>query len=67
MKVNAPKKVIKRLDRIGECGIWLSIVPSKLGGSCLSFDEFMDALCGRYRFKPLGLCNVCDGCGALLR
>ena len=33
LKVNAPKKVIKRLKRIGQCGIWLSIPPNKLGGS----------------------------------
>ena len=44
MKVGAPKKLVKRLERTGQTGIWLSIVPSKLGGSCVSFDEFMDAL-----------------------
>ena len=33
MKVNAPKKVIKRLERIGQCGIWLSIPPEKLSGT----------------------------------
>ena len=64
MKVNAPKKVIKRLDRIGQCGIWLSIPPNKLSGTCLSFDEFMDALRMRYGLKPLGLCNVCDACNS---
>ena len=64
LKVNASKKVIKRLERIGQCGIWLSIPPNKLAGSCLSFDEFMDAFRERYGLKPLGLCNVCNGCGA---
>ena len=64
MKVGAPKKLVKRLERTGQTGIWLSIVPSKLGGSCLSFDEFMNALRGRCGLKPLGFCNVCDGCGA---
>ena len=53
MKVGAPKKLVKLLERIGQTGIWLSIVPSKLGGSCLSFDEFMDVLRGRYGLKPL--------------
>ena len=64
MKVGAPKKLVKRLERTGQTGIWLSIVPSKLGGSCLSLDEFMDALRRRYGLKPLGICNVCDGCNA---
>ena len=44
MKVGAPKKTVKRFERIGRCGIWLSIAPLKLGCSCLSFDQFMDAL-----------------------
>ena len=61
MKVGAPKKLAKRLERIGQCGIWLSVAPLKLGGSCLFFDKFMDALLGWYGLKPLGLCNVCDG------
>ena len=29
MKVGGPKKTIKRLERIGQCGIWLSIAPLK--------------------------------------
>ena len=31
MKVNAPEKLIKRLERIEQCGIWLSIPPQQIG------------------------------------
>ena len=55
MKVAVSWKKAKRLERIGHCRIWLSMVPLKLGGSCLSFDKFMDAVRGRYGLKPLGL------------
>ena len=64
MKVGASRKKMKRLERIGQCGIWLSIAPLKLGGSCLSFDEFMDTLRGQYGLKQLGLFNVCNRCVA---
>ena len=32
MKAGAPKKLVKRLERTGQTGTLLSIVPSKLGG-----------------------------------
>ena len=44
MKVGASRKTMKRLERIGRCGIYLSMAPLKLGSTCLFFDEFMDAL-----------------------
>ena len=64
VKAGAPKKTIKRLKRIGQCGIWLFIAPLKLSGTTLSFDEWMDSSRQRYELKPLGLCNQCDGCNA---
>ena len=64
MKEGAPKRTIKRLERIGQCGIWLSIALLKLSGTTLSFDEWMDSSRQRYGLKPLGLCNHCDGCNA---
>ena len=60
MKAGAPKKTIKRLERIGQCGILISIAPLKLSGITLSFDEWMDSPRQRYGLKPLGLCNQCD-------
>ena len=62
--VGASRKTVKRLERIWLCGIWLSMAPLKLGGTCLSFDEFIDALCQRNGLQPLEICNVCDGCNA---
>ena len=42
MSEGASKKTQKRLDRIGECGIWISIMPHKLHGTLLTRDEFSD-------------------------
>ena len=42
MSEGASKKTKKRLDRIGECGIWISMMPHKLHGTLLTRDEFSD-------------------------
>ena len=42
MSEGASKRVKKRLDRIGECGIWISMMPHKLHGTILSRDDFND-------------------------
>ena len=36
MSEGALKKTRKRLDRIGECGIWISMMPHKLHGTLLT-------------------------------
>ena len=36
MSEGASKKTKKRLDRIGECGIWISMMPHKLHGTILT-------------------------------
>ena len=55
MKEGAPKRTVKRRERIGQCGIWLSIAPLKLSGTMLSFNECIDSSRQRYGLKPLGL------------
>ena len=64
MKVGAQKKKMKRLERMGECGTWISITPHKLNKTLLSKDEWLDNLRLIYGVKPLGLCSHCNGCGA---
>ena len=36
------KKKLKRLQRLGECGIWISLRLHKLNGTLLSRDEWLD-------------------------
>ena len=36
------KKKLKRLQRMGECGIWISLTSRKLNGKLLSYDEWLD-------------------------
>ena len=58
------KKKLKWLQRMGECGIWISLTPHKLNGTLLSRDEWLDNTRLCYGFKPMGLCSHCDGCAA---
>ena len=58
------KAVGKRLERIGETGSWLTVLPDRLNKTCLSADEWKDNARIRYGLRPVGLCSHCDGCGA---
>ena len=64
MMVGATKDVIKRLERIGHTGAWLTIPPNKLDGTTLTMEEWRDSARMRYGWRPTGLCSHCDGCGA---
>ena len=63
MSEGPSKKTKKRLDRIGECGIWISMMPHKLHGTLLTQDEFSNIIRIRYGLRPLALCSHCDGWG----
>ena len=63
MSEGASKKTRKSLDRTGECGIWISVMPHKLHGTLPTRDEFSDNIRLRYGLRPLALCLHCDGCG----
>jgi len=54
----------RRLERICETGCWLTAVPNRLNGTILSAEDFRDNLRLRYNLKPLGMPDLCDGCGA---
>ena len=64
LKEKASKAVAKRLERIGEAGAWLTVLPNKLDGTLLSAEEWGDNARLRYGLRPIGLCDHCDGCGA---
>jgi hypothetical protein len=64
MMATSSRAVKKRLERIGECGAWLSTTPNKLNGNLLSMEEWRDNARLRYGWRPIGLCERCDGCGA---
>ena len=55
--------VRKRLERIGDCGAWITATPDKLQGTLLSRDEWRDSTRLRYGMRPLGLQDRCDACG----
>jgi hypothetical protein len=55
--------VRKRLERIGECGMWITATPNNLHGTLLSRDEMRDNLRLRYAMRPLNLQDRCDACG----
>jgi hypothetical protein len=63
MKASGSKPVKKRLERIGQCGAWLTTTPNKLNGNLLSMEEWRDNVRLRYGLKPIGLCERCDGVG----
>ena len=52
--------------RGGECGQWLSVMPSIVNGTELSAQEFRDNLQLRYARSPGDLPERCDGCNAPL-
>jgi hypothetical protein len=52
-----------RLERACEAGIWLTCIPSRLHGTELSKEEFVDNLRLRYNLEPLAMPCKCDGCG----
>ncbi|KAL7532246.1 hypothetical protein ACHAWF_004097, partial [Thalassiosira exigua] len=60
----SPRDIKKRLERIGETGGWLTVMPHKLHGTILSAEEWRDNAQLRYGIRPSGLCDRCDGCGA---
>ena len=64
MKDRAQRKNMKRLERMGQCGIWISLTPHKLNGTLLSQDKWLDSSRFRNGFRPMGLCSHCDGCSA---
>jgi hypothetical protein len=51
------------LERACEAGIWLTCIPSRLHGTELSQEEFVDNLRLRYNLEPLAMPCKCDGCG----
>ena len=64
MKDGVQRKKMKRLERMGECGICISMMPHKLNGTLLSQDKWLDSSRFRNGFRPMGLCSHCDGCSA---
>jgi hypothetical protein len=62
MKGSGGRKVAKRLERMGETGAWLSVIPNCFDGTELSREEFRDNLAIRYGLRPRGLPESCDGC-----
>ena len=57
-------KVAKRLKRLMDGSAWLTRVPSRLDGTQLTRWEWHDVVSLRYGFRPVGLIQQCDGCGA---
>jgi hypothetical protein len=57
-------KVMKRLERLGKTGAWLTVIPDRFGGTALSLQEWHDNISLRYGKTPKGLPRSCDGCGA---
>ena len=64
MMALASKAVKKRLERIGQTGAWLTMIPNRLNNTLLSMEEWRDNARLRYGLRPVGLCAHCDGCGA---
>jgi len=62
LKVSGGRKMAKRLERMGETGAWLSVIPNRFDGTELSREEFQDNLAIRYGLRPRGLPERCDGC-----
>ena len=54
----------RRLERIGRTGACWSLVPNKLNGTCMTKEEFFDNARLRYGWKPVDMCERCDGCNA---
>ena len=64
LKAAAPNDVAKRYERIVTTGIWLTVRPDVLGGTLLSWQEFVDNTRIHLNLKVLNLPQHCDGCGA---
>ena len=62
MKGSGGRKVAKRLERMGETGAWLSVIPNRFDGTELSREEFQDNLAIHYGLRPRALPECCDGC-----
>ncbi|KAL7533156.1 hypothetical protein ACHAXR_005075, partial [Thalassiosira sp. AJA248-18] len=56
--------VKRRDERNSRNGAWITIIPSRLNGTDLSADEFLDNMRLRYNKKPLEMPQHCDGCSA---
>jgi hypothetical protein len=52
-----------RLKRAMNAGIWLTCIPSRLNGTEISAEEFVDNIRLRYNLQPLHVPECCDGCG----
>jgi hypothetical protein len=51
------------LEKACEAGIWLTCIPSRLHGTEVSKEEFVDNLQLHYNLEPLAMSCMCDGCG----
>ena len=54
----------RALERGGDTGHWLSVLPSLTNDTLLSPQEFRDGLSIRYALHPTNLPTKCDGCAA---
>jgi len=50
-----PQNILRTLKRAKKTGRWLSVMPSRVGGTILSSTEFRDALMIRYARVPINL------------
>ena len=62
-KGHATAKEKKRLERISECGAWLTRLPTPFEGNQVTLEEWHDNLSLRYGLRPTYLQQQCDGCG----
>ena len=62
-KGHATAKEKKRLERISECGAWLTRLPTHFEGNQVTLEEWHDNLSLRYGLRPTHLLQQCDGCG----
>ena len=52
-----------RFHRATSNWAWLSVVPHRLNGTEMSWEEFRDNLRLRYGLMPQDIPTTCDGCG----
>ena len=64
MMIGASKISKKRLERIGDTGSWLTVLPDRVYNTCLTAEEWRDNARIRYGLRPTDLCSHCDGCGS---
>jgi len=53
----------RTLKRTNKTGHWISVMPSHVSGTILSWTYFRDAVMLRYARVPSNLPTSCDGCG----